>query len=190
MRSERTNYKVVLVGMIGLLAILGLSACNRSSDYVFTREPPKLPCKVQGACDATIEKYLVRLNKRGIKTITTGQEYLISIPANYLFADQSPHLTWGAYGLLNEIANFMRQFRKISVNITSYSTKYRSVQRERALTLARSRVVSEYLWSRGIDSRFIFTQGLGSDKPIIGTRQGGDKSPNARVEISFRRAVA
>lgn len=65
-----------------------------------------------------------------------------------------------------------------------------SVKRERALTLARSRVVSEYLWSQGVDSRIIFTQGLGSDKPITSYTLGGDRSPNARVEITFRRAVA
>jgi intracellular multiplication protein IcmN len=64
------------------------------------------------------------------------------------------------------------------------------VQRERALTLARSRVVGEYLWSQGIDSRLIFTAGLGSDKPITRFSPSGDVSPNARVEITFRDAVA
>jgi intracellular multiplication protein IcmN len=65
-----------------------------------------------------------------------------------------------------------------------------SVTRERALTLARSRVVGEYLWSQGVDSRFIFTQGLGSDKPIMRFTQGGDFSLNSRIEITFRDSVA
>jgi intracellular multiplication protein IcmN len=129
------------------------------------------------------------LNKKGVKVVTIGQNYMISIPASALFADQSPRIYWGAYPLLNEIATFLLQFRKVAITITSFSSKYVSVQRERALTLARSRVVADYLWSQGVDSRFIFTQGLGSDKPITAYTMGGDQSPNARIEITFRNAV-
>lgn len=182
----RTNY----IKIIALIALFTLSSCNRNANYVPENQPPKLPCKVEGACDITIKKHLIALNKRGIKVITMGQDYLISIPASALFADETPHLTWASYSLLNDLAFFLKQFRKIAINITSFSNKYVSVQREHALTLARSRVVSEYLWSQGVDSRFIFTEGLGSDKPIVASNQGGDKSANARVEITFRRAVA
>ncbi|AMQ26948.1 TPA: type IVB secretion system protein IcmN/DotK [Legionella pneumophila] len=189
MRSLRTNYIYVLFKTTGLLFLLLLSACNRSG-YIPENEVPKLPCRVDGACDATIIKMMTDLNKKGIKVASVGQNYLISIPASALFADQSPRLNWASYSLLNEVAAFLKQFRKIAITVTSYSSKYVSVKRERALTLARSRVVSEYLWSQGVDSRIIFTQGLGSDKPITSYTLGGDRSPNARVEITFRRAVA
>lgn len=190
MRSVLTNYIIVSIRAFGLIFLLLVSACHRSANYVPEPEDPKLPCKVQGACDSTINKFLTSFNKRGIKVVTMGQDYLISIPASALFEEQTPHLKWASYGLLNQVASFLKQFRKVAINVTSFSSKYVSVQRERALTLARSRVVGEYLWTQGIDSRFIFTQGLGSDKPIVSFTQGGDSSPNARVEITFRRAVA
>lgn len=183
-----TNYISVMTRILAVTALLSASACHRSN-YVPDENEPKLPCKVQGACDATIMQYLTKLNKRGIKVVTIGQDYLISIPANALFNDQSPHIKWSSYSLLNDVSMFLKQFRKVAITVTSYSSKYVSVQREKALTLARSRVVGEYLWSQGIDSRFIFTQGLGSDKPIVIMKQGGDLSPNARIEITFRRAV-
>ncbi|MBI2785995.1 MAG: OmpA family protein [Legionella longbeachae] len=180
---------VSLIRTVGLIALLMVTACNR--DYwALDKEEPKYPCKVLGACDATIMKMAKKLNRKGIKVITIGQDYMISIPATFLFEPETPHIKWKSYVLLNEIAVFLKQFRKIAINIASYSNKYVSPQREHALTLARSRVVSEYLWSQGVDSRFIFTQGLGSDKPIIAYTQGGDNSVNARVEITFRRAVA
>lgn len=185
-----TNYIIILTKIIGLVALFLISACHRDGGYILEKEDPKLPCKVRGACDAAVMKYIKKFNKRGIKVITIGQDYLISIPASVLFEDQSPHLKWGSYNLLNEIASFLKQFRKIAINVTSFSNKYVSVHRERALTTARSRVVGEYLWSQGIDSRLIFTQGLGSDKPIVSFTQGGDASPNARIEITFRDAVA
>ncbi|PWY56958.1 protein LphA [Legionella qingyii] len=185
MRSVRIN----LIQAVGVIVLLTLTACKR--DYwALDKEEPKYPCKVLGACDATIMKLAKKLNKKGVKVITIGQDYMISIPANYLFEPETPHLKWKSYPLLNEIAVFLKQFRKIAINVASYSNKYVSPQREHALTLARSRVVGEYLWSQGVDSRFIFTQGLGSDKPIIGFTKGGDNSINARVEITFRRAVA
>ncbi len=182
MQSKLINYILCII-----VSVCIISACHRT--YVPDDKESRLPCKVRGACDATVIKYMKRFQKRGIKVITIGQDYLISIPASTLFEDQSPHLKWASYGVLNDVAIFLKQFRKVTLHVTSYSSKYISVQRERALTTARSRVVGEYLWSQGIDSRFIFTQGLGSDKPIVSYMQGGDKSPNARIEITFRDAV-
>ena len=187
MRSGSVCIK--LIPAMGLIVLFMMNSCSR--DYwVLEKDEPKYPCKILGACDATIMGLMENLNKKGIKVISIGQDYLISIPAHYLFEPEAPHLKWKSYYLLNEIATFLKQFRKIAINITSYSNKYSSPQREHALTLARSRVVSEYLWSQGVDGRLIFTQGLGSDKPIIRYTQGGDNSVNARVEITFRQAVA
>lgn len=181
------SIKTILL-IFTLFSLLGIGSCNRSK-YVPEEELPKLPCKVEGACDAAIIKYLNYFHKHEIKVVTIGQDYMISIPASMIFADQSPRIKWSGYAPLNEVATFLKQFRKIAITITSFSSTYVSPQRERALTLARSRVVGEYLWSQGVDSRFIFTQGLGSDKPIASVVQGGDHSPNARIEITFRRAV-
>lgn len=177
----------VFIRLFVLLAVFQLSACHRGRSEPLV---PKLPCKVEGACDTTIIKHLICLNKKGVKVLTMGQDYLITIPAAALFADQSPHLKWASHPLLDEVTAFLKQFRKVAITVTSYSSRYVSPRRERALTMARSRVVADYFWSQGVDIRFIFTQGLGSDKPIVAALQGGDRSPNARVEITFRRAVA
>lgn len=183
------GYVIAMIRMLGLLALLQVSACHRNI-YVPDQTDSRLPCKVRGACDALVMRYMKKFNKRGIKVVSMGQDYLISIPASILFEEQTPHLTWASYNLLNEIATFLKQFRKVAVHVTSYSSKYVSTGREHALTVARSRVVGEYLWSQGEDSRFVFTQGLGSDKPIVRVTGGGDASPNARIEITFRDAVA
>jgi intracellular multiplication protein IcmN len=188
-RSVLTNYIVLLSRAVGLIALCLIVSCSREY-WALPPEVPKWPCKLTGACDSSVIKYMKKLRKKGVKVIVIGQDYMISIPAPYLFAPQTPHIKWKSYALLNDVAVFLKQFRKISIYVTSYSSKYVSAQRERSLTLARSRVVSEYLWSQGVDSRFIFTQGLGSDKPIIAYTPGGDYSTNARIEITFREAVA
>ena len=167
--------------------MLVLSGCHKRH---LPSEPAKLPYKVNGASDRTIEVMESRLNRKGIRVITVGQDYMMSIPSSVLFPSESPQLSWDSYALLNAIACYLKEFRKIAINVTAFSNKCVSAQRDRALTLARARAVGDYLWSQGVDSRFIFTQGLGSDKPIVAFAEKGDNSPNSRIEITFRNAVA
>lgn len=173
-----------------LLASLLLAACQ-GSRYVAIDDDGTfpLPPKVAGTSDAAVIAMQKQFNKCGVRVISIGQDYLISIPSVALFADQSPRLTWQSYALLNNVVFYLKQFRKVAVNVTSYSSKYVSVRREQALTLTRARAVADYLWSQGIDSRFIFTEGAASDKPIAAFTHGGDKSVNSRIEITFRDAI-
>lgn len=176
--------------VVTLLAIIILTGCGKLRVYrPLEGEALKLPYKVEGAEDRAIIGLQKSLKRCGVAVITIGQDYLISIPSASLFPNQSPQLTWASYGLLNNVVRFLKQFRKVAVNITGFSGKYVSERREHALTLARARAVGDYLWSQGIDSRFIFTEGMGSDKPIMGYTSGGDKSPNSRIEITFRDAI-
>jgi intracellular multiplication protein IcmN len=156
-----------------------------SSDFVLS-----LPHKVAGTSDETTMKLQEQLNRGGIQVVTLGQDYLVKIPTLLLFPDGSPQLTWKSYALLNDVVCYLKQFRKISVSVNAYSSRCDSVARERALTLARAREVANYLWSQGIDSRFVFSQGLANDRPMVGEALNNDRSPNSRIEITFRDAVA
>ncbi|MFC3908492.1 type IVB secretion system protein IcmN/DotK [Legionella dresdenensis] len=172
-----------------LLLLLLLTGCQGPSYVPAEEENFRLPSRVAGSSDKKVIAMQAAFSKCGVKVITIGQDYLISIPSAALFADQSPRLTWQSFAVLNQVAEFMQQFRKVGVNVTAYSSKYVSSKREQALTLARARAVSDYLWSQGIDSRFIFTEGAGSDKPISANVSGGDREINSRIEITFRDAI-
>lgn len=172
-----------------VLTLLVLTGCKTKVYRPLENEALKLPYKLEGADDRAIIKLQKTLKRCGVVVITVGQDYLISIPSTSLFPNQSPHLTWASYGLLNNVVRFLKQFRKVAVNVTAYSGKYVSVRREHALTLERARTVADYLWSQGIDSRFIFSEGMGSDKPIMGYVREGDQSPSSRIEITFRDAI-
>ncbi len=183
------NKKIKLLCVLWL--IYTLTGCQCQSWFNTPSQPKSdLPKKVKGASDEKIIAMQTLLNKQDIKVISMGQNYLISIPSAKLFADQSPRLTWNSYASLNEVIHFIKQFRTVSIHVRSFSSKYVSARREHALTLARSRAVADYLQSQGIDTRLIFMSGLGSDKPIMAYRAGGDLSGNSRVEITFRRQVA
>lgn len=171
------------------LLFVALTSCGARHVKPIT-ESASLPYKVAGASDPHRLILQKKLEKQGVRVISIGQNYMISIPASALFRNESPRIDWYAYGLLNDVVCYLKQYRKIVVNVNSFTGKCISPRRDRALTLARSRAVADYLWSQNIDSRFIFTHGLGSDKPIFAIAGKGDKSPNSRVEITFRDAVA
>ncbi len=175
--------KSILVGLIFL------SGCQSPPTPSIIRDEARLPEQV-ALGDAEIIALEKRLTERGVQIISVGQDYLLTIPAVSLFGDQSPRLTWESYDELNEIACYLRQFRKVGVNVTGFASRYVSSQREHALSLARAEAVANYLWSQGIESRLLFTHGMGNDKPIVTrSRMRGDKSPNARIEITFRRVL-
>lgn len=188
MRRLRVGIFVFSTWHATLLASLLLLGCKTKIYY-----PPenflRLPFKVKGTDDKAVIQLQKSLTRCGVAVITIGQDYLISIPSAALFPNQSPQLTWGSYGLLNNVVRFLKQFRQVAITVTSYSGKYVSAKREQALTLARARAVADYLWSQGVDSRFIFTEGAGSDKPIMGYSGSGDKTFNSRIEITFRDAI-
>lgn len=190
MRRLHVGVFVFSTWLATLLGFLLLLSCSKVKVYdPKDSDSLKLPFRVNGTNDKENIRLQKLLTHHGVAVVTIGQDYLISIPSSSLFPNQSPQLTWVSYGLLNNVVRFLKQFRKVAITITAYSGKYVSVKREHALTIARARAVADYLWSQGIDSRFIFTEGAGSDKPIMGYPGGGDKTPNSRIEITFRDAI-
>ena len=185
---HKCHFRNIMMGCAGM-ALLALVGCQ-SKPVAPLDDESTLPTQVSGASDARIMALQSQLNKAGVRVITIGQEYLVSIPSTLLFPMQSPQLTWESYKLLNDLACFLQQFRKITVNVTAFSTRYVSDKREHALTLARARAVAHYLDTQDIDTRFIIAKGLGRDKPILADQKQGEASLNARIEITFRRAVA
>lgn len=180
----------IIFQLVFLLCISLISACQRQTQKIIFTSNPALPYAVGRAVDPKQIELQEVLRKQKVQVITMGQDHLIKIPADLLFANQSPRLLWHSYDILYTVACYLRQFRKISVKVISYSSRCITKQREEALTRTRAVEVANYLWSQGIKSRFIFSSGVGSSKPILCTQEGGDDSTNSRIEITFRDEVA
>ena len=172
-----------------LIVVVCLALFGCWGDRWVPLDAKKLPRKVAGTADAQVIALQSKLTRENVKVITIGEDYLISIPSAIIFPDQSPQPTWKSYYVLNQVVDFLKQFRKVAVNVTGYASPYQSTQREQSLSLARAKAISNYLWSQGIDSRFIFAEGAGREKPVISTQLGGDRSLNSRIEITFRDAI-
>lgn len=171
-----------------MMSMVCLSACQSNRPPSIMQDEPQLPQQV-ALGDAKIIALEQRLTQQGVQITSIGQDYLLSVPAHSLFGEQSPRLTRESYQQLNDIACYLRQFRTVGMNVAAFTSHYISSKREHALSLARAQNVANYLWSQGIESRLLFTQGMGSDKPITTTSHANDKSPNSRIEITFRRTI-
>lgn len=183
----RPCWFVVSLCCILVLAFVG---CHRTVPVTWDEEAYKLPRRVYGTSDRVVALMVKRFNRgKVIKVISIGSDYLIAFPSSSLFPDQSPRLLWASQGKLHQIVLFLRQFRQVAVTVTCYTSQYVSDRREHALALARAEAVANFIWADGIDSRMIFSQGVGKDKPITNFIQGGDRSPSSRIEITFRDAV-
>lgn len=183
----RREKQGVIIGVLTLLALVG---CQRPPSQVPELEALKLPTRVAGTSDAQLGFLQKRLHQRDIRIVNMGDEYLISIPASTIFADQSPKIRWESYAVLNEVACYLRQYRKVAIQVSVYVSPYGSERRQMALSTARAETVSNYLWSQGVDGRLIVAHGQGSQKPVVVKNPPNDRDQNARIEITFRRVEA
>jgi intracellular multiplication protein IcmN len=169
-----------------LLLCWGLWGC--SSSRTFDDDP--LPTSVEGTSDSDIEEKQDTLTSDKVQIISIGDDYMLSIPSSQIFANESPKITKKGRDVLDDVVDYLQSMRKIAVHVSAYADCYQSQARTQALTKARAKVVGAYLWSHNVESKMIFTEGFGSDKPIVLRTTGDDKSPNSRVEITFRQVLS
>jgi intracellular multiplication protein IcmN len=169
------------------LVILLISGCH-SSSYRFNKGRPVLPSHLIPSDPEKIKQER-KLTAENIQVIQQGQYILISIPAALLFANHSPQISWQSYSYLNDVACYIKMFRKVEVEVNAYDTQCDKHQRVLALTELRASNIGNYLTSQGIDSRIVFTRGMGNDKPIMKTDRQEYHFANSRIEILFKEEI-
>lgn len=168
-----------------LLIILNFSACQshyriQNTSNLPTHLPPPDPEKLK------LERKLLA---EDIKVIQEGQYVLISVPSALLFLKRSPVVLWSSYQYLNDIACYIKMFRKVEVHVNAYDSFEDERQRSLSLTRLRATNVAKYLTSQGIDSRLLFMRGLSNDKPIMKTDRLENSLANSRIEILFKEEI-
>jgi intracellular multiplication protein IcmN len=170
-----------------IIVLMLLSGCQGSSQR-FTQPPSKLPTHLPPS-DPIKLKMERKLAAEQIQVIQQGQYVLISIPAVLLFAEQSPNILLDSYGYLNDVACYLKMFRHVEIDVNVYDDCGENHQRLLSLTRLRASRVADYLNTQAIDSRILFTRGMGNDKPIMKTDRLESHLANSRVEILFKEEI-
>ncbi len=124
--------------------------------------------------DKLILAWEEQLRKDGVSIITVGQEYKLVAPTNLIFYPNSPRIQWGSYGVLNDIASYLRCFNKVELKVAAITEATGRNSRDQALSFNRARSVENYLWGQEVGAGFIYIRGY-----VVAKQPG-------RIEISFR----
>ncbi len=86
---------------------------------------------------------------------------------------------------LEKVTQILLQNPSLSVKISGYTDSLGPEDYNRALSLLRSEMVSDFLMESGVDTRQITTYGLGSAGPLGSNRSPEGRRLNRRVELEF-----
>ena len=118
----------------------------------------------------------------GGRIIKLGETIRIILPGNLLFNPASANFVNSNMPILNAAAAYMNQYQLENVKVGAYSDH----QGTDKLTTMQAQAVASYLWSQGINTRLLHSQGYGDRNKVASNDSPHGRVENRRVEISFR----
>lgn len=147
---------------------------------------PNAPCYGKIKKPKTEVTLINKLKQRGIVVVLLGDEVLLVVPANTLYPKTSPRLMPEARSEVNDIAAFIKMYKKDAVFVKGYTDALGDPARNMALARQQAQNLADYLWWQGIDARMIVAEGYGASDPVSTNRTPTGRKQNRRIEILFR----
>lgn len=93
-------------------------------------------------------------------------------------------LTEGSYPILDQLAELLKQYPQILVEISAHTDNQGTALGQTALTQAKAEAVLQYLLTKGIDLNQIKAQGYGASRPITSNESEEGRARNQRIELT------
>jgi outer membrane protein OmpA-like peptidoglycan-associated protein len=100
-----------------------------------------------------------------------------------LFPFQDPELTPKAYGILDRLAELLKDGEEINLRIIGHTCTIGTPELNQALSEQRANNVKEYLVRRGISPERLSTEGYGQERPVASNDTEEGRIQNRRVEF-------
>jgi OOP family OmpA-OmpF porin len=114
------------------------------------------------------------------KEITRGQLVLKGVN----FESSKAVLLKGSYNVLDEVAESLREWPEINIEIQGHTDNSGNSAKNLALSQERAETVRQYLIDKGINAYRLTSVGYGQDKPIADNKTATGRAQNRRVEIT------
>ena len=114
------------------------------------------------------------------KEITRGQLVLKGVN----FESSKAVLLKGSYQVLDEVAESLREWPEINIEIQGHTDASGNAAKNLALSQERAETVRQYLIDKGISASRLTAIGYGQDKPIADNKTASGRGQNRRVEIT------
>jgi outer membrane protein OmpA-like peptidoglycan-associated protein len=132
------------------------------------------------------QQTIARLKSNGVQIFQVGDHVTLVIPADVAFINNTPASNPVYYPILNRIALLLRDYEKVSVKVAGYTDNQGCFDRNVALSRARARRITDYLWEQGVDARFMVAVGYGEQDPIASNSTASGRMQNRRIEITLQ----
>ena len=115
--------------------------------------------------------------------VNNGQNLVVTLPQDILFATDSASLTGNLQNDLRAVANSLNRYPDTTVNVIGHTDNTGSAAYNQDLSQRRASAVANVLTSAGVAAFRVRTIGRGEDQPIASNLDAGGRAQNRRVEI-------
>ncbi len=183
---NRNTQQGALIGA-GLGALAGIA---RGDDPEGRRRGAVLGAALGGGAGALIGRQLdeqeAALRSQlgsNVGITNTGQELIVTLPQDILFATDSATLTGALQSDLFALASNLNQYPNTRVNVVGHTDNVGDAGYNQGLSERRARAVANTLINAGVSSGRITAFGRGETSPVADNLTPAGRQANRRVEI-------
>jgi len=119
------------------------------------------------------------------RIVNTGDQLIVTLPQDILFATGDATLTGALRTDLNALANSINNFPNTTVNVIGHADNTGAAAFNQDLSARRAQAVSSALIQGGVSPNRIRSIGRGEDAPIASNLTPEGRAQNRRVEITI-----
>lgn len=172
----------MLPKLLACTALLALTACGESS-VSWDKELGSEVDKGQFG-NATMNNTLIQTGELSY-TVALAERFAAEVPDTINFAFNSAELSEEARSILQQQANFIKQFPEVRFRVFGHADKVGSNGYNQRLGLRRAQAAVAYLTSLGISrSRLEAVVSYGETRPLIATNEAEVRNRRTVTEVS------
>ncbi|WP_374602733.1 OmpA family protein [Arenimonas sp.] len=126
-----------------------------------------------------------RMQGTGVDVVRDGDHITLDMPEAITFAFNSSTLNQRAYGVLDRVADTLREYDQTMIEIAGHTDSVGSDAYNDKLSRERAQAVANYLVSRGISGQRLIITGAGERYPIASNDTEAGRAENRRVEMTI-----
>ncbi len=178
----------IISSVVIAASVMSLSACSSSTPPV----PSQTQVQAAQLAQSESRGYSMGVLKANdVHVVKVGETVQIIIPSDRVFNTASANLESNSRSVLYQIASLVKSYKTTRIKVAGYtdSTVGNSISQDKAgiaLTSAQAQAVSSYLWSQGVDTRYVYSVGYGGSDPVASNDSPKGQYDNRRVVISFQ----
>jgi outer membrane protein OmpA-like peptidoglycan-associated protein len=135
--------------------------------------------------DVQEAKLRQRLQGTGVSVVREGKNITLNMPGNITFASNSADLNQQFFSVLDSVGLVLKEYDKTVIEVAGHTDNTGGRQLNQELSERRATTVSNYLSSRGINSKRFLVVGAADTHPIASNATPEGRQQNRRVELTI-----